>query len=220
MTGYAIHHLRGEELWLLPEKAIYWPRLQILLLSDLHLGKASHFRKNGLYVPSTVLRADLYMLDNLLALYPVKRMIFLGDLFHSVENSEWEFFGHWLLLHPVLKVDLVKGNHDVLKDDLYARYNIVIHSMQLCIGPLLLQHHSVEEADHCDGYVLCGHLHPSYLLRGKGKQYLKLPCFYFNERQGIMPAFGSFTGTMLVEPDKKSDLFVVAGAEVLKIEYR
>ena len=39
-TPYPVQ-LAGEELWLLPEKAIYWPAQQALLIADVHFGKAA-----------------------------------------------------------------------------------------------------------------------------------------------------------------------------------
>ncbi|MGB1945109.1 MAG: hypothetical protein ACPHM0_05405, partial [Flavobacteriales bacterium] len=42
------------EMWLLPQKAIMWPAQSMLIVSDLHLAKAEHFRSKGLPVPPTV----------------------------------------------------------------------------------------------------------------------------------------------------------------------
>ena len=39
---------------LLPAKAVWWPAESMLVVSDLHLAKAEHFRSQGLAVPPTV----------------------------------------------------------------------------------------------------------------------------------------------------------------------
>jgi metallophosphoesterase superfamily enzyme len=44
--------LRGEELTLLPQKAVYFKKQRTLLAADLHIGKSSLFRKEGIPVPA------------------------------------------------------------------------------------------------------------------------------------------------------------------------
>jgi len=40
-------HINGNELQLLPEKGIFWTEESALVLSDVHIGKSAHFRRNG-----------------------------------------------------------------------------------------------------------------------------------------------------------------------------
>jgi len=40
MTHQPIEHC-GQTLWLLADKAIYWPARRALLVADLHIGKAA-----------------------------------------------------------------------------------------------------------------------------------------------------------------------------------
>ena len=40
----------GERLWLLPDRAAYWPRTETLLVADAHLGKAAAFRREGVHL--------------------------------------------------------------------------------------------------------------------------------------------------------------------------
>ena len=217
MKHYCMYQLCGELLWLLPEKAIYWPAEKTLLLSDLHLGKAGHFRKSGLYVPGAIMDRDLQKLETILKEYEIERIVVLGDLFHSRHNHEWEIFGEWLADKPLVKVDLVIGNHDILGIEKYTLYTIRVHQQTLHLGPFTLRHHPLSGGESEVGYVLCGHIHPSFLIQGKGRQNLKFPCFIFGDRQGILPAFGHFTGAALVKPEKEDVVFVVVDSIVLKI---
>ena len=63
--------LCGQELELLPQKAIYWKDRNCLLIADLHLGKSTHFRKNGIAVPNAsknqnwILLHQLFRIDGL-----------------------------------------------------------------------------------------------------------------------------------------------------------
>ena len=58
--------LAGEELWLLAEKAIYWPRHTTLLIADAHFGKSAAYRQLGQPVPVGTTQANLGVLDTLL----------------------------------------------------------------------------------------------------------------------------------------------------------
>ena len=41
----------GEQLTLNQYRSIFWDKEKSLILSDLHLGKTAHFRKNGIALP-------------------------------------------------------------------------------------------------------------------------------------------------------------------------
>ena len=44
-------NVQGETLWLLPQRAVYWPRAGALIVADVHFGKAATFRAGGIPVP-------------------------------------------------------------------------------------------------------------------------------------------------------------------------
>ena len=117
--------LRGEELSLLPEKAIYWPKEQLLLIADLHLGKVEHFRKAGIAVPAEAGEANYHVLQELILEHSPKRVIFLGDLFHSNYNYDWELFRDFLESHDNVSFELIKGNHDILHKSQYDRVDMI-----------------------------------------------------------------------------------------------
>lgn len=212
--------INGEELWLLPGRAVWWPARRILLLADVHLGKSTHFRQKGVNAPVQVLYDDIAALDELVNLFGAQRVIVLGDLFHASENDEWQVFGEWLLSQPA-KWELIRGNHDLLSFEAYERYNVTVYEKALLEAPFLLTHHPLDHFDHVPPgyYVLAGHVHPAVLVKGKAYQSLRVSCFYFGERQGLLPAFGRFTGCELIEPAKKDNVFVIAGDRVLPYRY-
>lgn len=215
---YGTHIISGEELWLLPERAAYWPRRKILLIADLHLGKAAHFRKSGVNVPTQVLFEDIAVLDSILSRYPVERVIALGDLFHADENSEWDIFGEWLLSRPV-SWELIRGNHDVLPFDAYERYGVRVYDKFLVEFPFILTHYPLEDTAPVPPghYVICGHVHPAVVLTGKAYQSLRVSCFFFRQKQGILPAFGRFTGCEVLARGRQDSVFVIAGDRVIRL---
>jgi DNA ligase-associated metallophosphoesterase len=201
---------------LLSQKALYWPSEKILLVADLHLGKVNHYRKAGYPVPTRANDENTSILIDLLNHYKPQRMIFLGDLFHSHYNEEWEVLGQVIRHFTTTSFELVMGNHDIMSTLQYDRHNVKVHKEELRIGDLLLTHAPLEEPVE-GAYNLAGHIHPGARLLGKGRQALLLSCFYFGKHQGILPAYGSFTGLYPVKVTKGDQVYVIAEGEVIEV---
>jgi DNA ligase-associated metallophosphoesterase len=209
-------NLRGEHLQLLPQKALWWPARKALLLADLHLGKAAHFRKAGIPISRQVHEADYRTLNFLLQQTQASHVIFLGDLFHSRLNNEWNDFLNWLEKWPGVRFELVKGNHDILPEAVYASSRLHIVTEKLEIKPFLLTHEPGAETARTAGlYNLCGHLHPAVKLRAPGMQQLMLPCFYFGLHGGVLPAFGNFTGFSKISVQPGDVVYAITPERVL-----
>lgn len=203
--------LEGQHFILDPNKAIFWSDQSMLILSDLHLGKAGHFRKHGIAVPGDIHSRDLQRLDYLIDKYDPKTITFLGDLFHSDLNVEWEFFEEWMENQSCLMI-LVKGNHDILPDEVYRSSKMEVHE-ELILGPF----HFTHEKTASQFYNLSGHVHPAVRLKGRAKQGLTVPCFYFSQGFGLLPAYGSFTGTYKIRPRVGDMVFATTGDQVIAL---
>lgn len=196
------------ELQLLPDKALFWPATESLILGDLHLGKATHFGKAGISIPTRKVEADNFSrLEDLLRRYRPKRVFFLGDLFHSSHNSVWADFTTRLRAWPDIQFLLIEGNHDILEGKHYTAAGLQVHDDWAEAG-LLLTHEPLADIP-AKQYNISGHIHPGVRLVGKGKQTLRLPCFFFGAKQGILPAFGAFTGLAMMRASKKDRVFVI-----------
>lgn len=210
--------LKGETLCLLPQRAIYWPAQQALLLADPHLGKAAHFRRHGVPVSGAVMQRDLDTLSHLVAQWQPQHLYFLGDLFHSQYNREWERFCAWMAAFAGQGY-LVRGNHDILRPAHYEAARLTLIEGYHDLGPFRLIH-ELPDPEACDAdtpYCLAGHVHPGVALNGGGRQRLKLPCFHFGTRGGLLPAFGQFTGLYLIQPQEADQVFVVVEDRVLQV---
>ena len=205
--------LPGAELELHPYRAAYWPERETLLIADVHLGKVQHFRREGIPLPQDVSNTNWDKLIALLLDYRPRRVIFLGDLFHSDYNAEWEEFCDLMARFEAISFELIKGNHDRLSTAAYQRAQLIVHPAELRIGDLLLSHHPREE--HDSAYNLAGHIHPAVRLSGGGRQRIKLPCFFFGPHTGILPAFGAFTGTQVLTPTERDRVYVLTDEAVL-----
>ena len=208
--------VRNLSLELLPEKAVYLPSEKILLIADLHLGKVNHYRKAGYPVPTKANDENTSVLIDLLNHYKPERMLFLGDLFHSHYNEEWEVLGQVIRHFSSVSFELILGNHDIMSTLQYERHNVIVHREELRIGSLLLTHAPLEQPQP-DVYNIAGHIHPGAKLYGKGRQALLLPCFYFGKHQGLLPAFGSFTGLYPIRVTKGDQVYVIAEGEVIEV---
>ena len=113
--------LFDEELILLPQKAIYFKKYKTLLAADLHIGKTAHFRNAGIPVPTELAFVDLNILSDLFDDFnlDIERFIILGDLFHAEVNIDWRILKEWRDNYNHIKIQLVKGNHDVLRNIYY-----------------------------------------------------------------------------------------------------
>lgn len=206
--------LIGEKVTLLPEKAIWFKKRKLLLLADLHFGKINHFRKSGIPVPAKANDKNTELLINLLNLAKPERVIFLGDLFHSHYNEEWEVVGQIRKHFMACSFELVLGNHDILSAVQYERHSMIVYPNELRMGDFFLTHEP-QETLHDGQYNLSGHVHPGVQLRGTGRQSLMLPCFYFGKHHGLLPAFGSFTGLARISPKKEERIFVIAEDKII-----
>ncbi len=208
----------GQHLVLLCQKAIYWTEEQALICADVHLGKGGHFRKAGIAIPRDLAQGDLAVLSDLIHQYKPKKLIFLGDLFHSDINTDWDWFSLWREQFPKLNIILIRGNHDVIHDKYYTQLNISLHD-ELLMGPFLMMHHPLNELQlhQAKGYVLCGHIHPGVHLIGKGRQSVTLPGFFFSDKQAVLPSFGKFTGRMALRHQTTDQVFAVLPDKVIRV---
>jgi len=199
-----------QNLLLLPEKAIYWEEQQVLIVADVHLGKVGHFRKAGIAIPKKMEQDDLAGLSDLIHRYNPKTILFLGDLFHSELNNDWDWLVLWRSLFSDLRMILVLGNHDILNKVLYSDLEFELFE-HFDIGSFRFSHEPLKKGDSAPAglYVISGHIHPGVALKGSGRQMLTLPCFHFGKSQAILPAFGKFTGKVRMKNSKDDRIFAI-----------
>ena len=207
----------GQTVWLLPEHALWWPEGRVLFIADLHLGKAATYRALGQPVPSGTTLENLRRVSELVAHYQPKQLVFLGDFLHALQArtaSVLDQLEAWRQSHADLRCVLVRGNHDSRAGDPPPELNIGVVDEPCLIGPFAACHYPQEHASHA---VLAGHQHPAVQLQGMGRDRLRLPCFVFEERSAILPAFGEFTGGYTVTAKPGSQLYAVGGQAVWRL---
>jgi DNA ligase-associated metallophosphoesterase len=200
------------ELSLLSEKAVFWKEKETLIVSDLHIGKAAHFRRHGIQVPSMVERNNLWRLSGVMAKTKPSRVFFLGDLSHSDRNVAWDQFADFCQNYTGVELILIKGNHDLISSHGLALANIKeVEAWEE--GPFLFTHDRVKTGL----YNIHGHIHPAVRLKGKGRQSLRVPCFFFSKDYAVMPSFGDFTGSFVLTPQEGDAVFYPGETEVVRL---
>lgn len=201
---------------LLAERAAFWPRVGALFIADFHLGKAATFRRAGIPLPAGTTTENLDRLDRAVALTGASQVVFLGDFLHAKDGRAprtLEKFSEWRGTRGDLELTLVRGNHDARAGDPPESFGIRCIDPGGSFGPFVLNH---EPGAVRGGYALAGHIHPAVRLRGEGDS-LRLPCFWFGARYGVLPAFGAFTGNAEVRPRQGDQIFVIAEGDVIKV---
>lgn len=209
------HKIKDQTFWLSPLRAIFWEEQKALIASDLHFGKTGHFRKAGIAVPQAVFKEDMQRLIDIMHYFQPQQVIAVGDLFHSRANRELDWFKRWRDSFSAPGFILVKGNHDILRDDWYTEAGIQVREAGLVIENFCFTH------EHCINrhlYTFCGHIHPGVALHGPGRQSLRFPCFYFTPDHCVLPAFSKFTGLATIRPSAGDAVFAVVENSLIQLQ--
>ena len=204
--------IQNQSFVLHPSGSLFWEEKSALFISDVHLGKISHFRKYGAAVPQKAIQANFELMDEVVEFFNPNTVYFLGDLFHSYINSEWNLFEDWVSKAKA-EIILIYGNHDIISPIKYEELGIQLLD-ELILENILLTHHPKERKGF---FNFCGHIHPAIKIRGSGKQSLRLPCFFKSPNQLILPAFGEFTGSFTLKPTKNDQVYAIAEGMIIKI---
>ncbi len=208
--------IADEALLLLPQRALYWPGQRLLVIADIHFGKAASFRALGVPVPAGTTTQNLAALDALLAAHRIEHLLFLGDFLHAKAahaTATLATIRSWRARHAHLQLTLVRGNHDDRAGDPPADLRIAVVDEPHAIGPFAFCHHP-QDSPH--GHVIAGHVHPVHRLSAGGDS-LRLPCFVVGARRSILPSFGAFTGGHAVTGAIGERLYVVADDAVFAV---
>ena len=202
---------------LLPERAAWLAARRTLLVADAHIGKAVTFRRLGMPVPHGTTAETLGALSALIARLDARRVVFLGDFLHSAHAHSPATLAavhHWRAAHAGIELTLVRGNHDARAGDPPRSLEIEALDEPLALDGLALCHHPRRRAS---GYVLAGHLHPCVNLSGRAFDRLRLPCFWFGDAVGVLPAFGAFTGMHPIRRASGDRVFAVVDERVSEV---
>lgn len=211
--------VKGEHLRLMAEKVLMWEEARLIVVADLHLGKAASLQARGVPVPEVVVM-DLQKIARVIERERPARVLFLGDWIHAtdawspvLEDALQVFFASY----PQVRFELVIGNHERGSLPRLARLPLRPYFENLQEGPFLFEHGHEKAPPSLQGlFVLRGHWHPVVEMR-HGSTHLRLPCFWQTAGSLTLPSFGELTGGHPVRPGSGDRIYAVAGTEVVEL---
>lgn len=190
----------AHELILHPSGTLLWPAQDLLVVSDLHLEKGSHFAQRGFFLPPYDSRETL---ERLLAVFKdtsARKLLILGDCFHDVQgyhrlgSEESALFNQLRQFSPIW----INGNHD---GD-YVPAGFVAYE-DYTVDGITFRHQAIMNDPALE---ISGHYHPKIILMHKGGKIDK-DCFIEDGKKMILPAFGAYTGGLDVSAAEIQALF-------------
>jgi uncharacterized protein len=217
--------VHGEQLVLLPERAVFWPRTASLILADIHFGKSGHFGHHGIAVPGGIDATDRERLSALIQQAGARRLIVLGDLLHAPESygaaaaRELDTWAHQI--GEMAEIHVVQGNHDRGAPRARLR-SFHWWEEQWADGPFRFVHdgESTSPGDSEGLFSLSGHVHPVVRLTSVGKIRMRVPVFWLKSSGLVLPAFGVFTGGFAVRAAPGERLYAVSPASVTELSFK
>lgn len=209
--------LAGERVALRGDRSLFWPRQQVLVVADLHVGKAESLRRDGTALPDGAWHDDLERLGRALRETKARQLVVLGDLVHDAHGltpAVREAFRAWRRSHGASML-LVPGNHDRRAGPLPPEWEVETTGDVVVQPPFVLVHEEVG----APGHVLCGHVHPAMRL-GRGVDGVRVPCFSVGTTRTILPAWSGLTGGALVRARAGERLVPVVDGWVFDLPVR
>ena len=208
--------------------AAWLPAHRAIVVADIHLGYSYAARRRGGYLPNV--EGAEAMAARVLAAAGragATRVVVAGDLRHSTrdvddaEREEVSRFVRALRGAPprVERVDFVAGNHDRAAAGMPEGPEMVA---AVRIGAVDVTHAPPREVP--ERWTVCGHLHPSAVVRDETGAGARFPCALVGPRIVVLPAFGTWQGgaaaSRLVRalPAGEWRRVVTAGGGVMEVE--
>lgn len=187
--------------------ALYHRELELVVISDLHLGLEGGMSAKGSYIPQFQLDELLEDLEELRKRTEATRLLINGDLKNEFKTSLYserteieEFIEKAENLFD--EVILIKGNHDTFIESTVEDMGYELRDYFLEKEVLFTHGHiSLEELEiESEEYetVVIGHEHPALELKDEIGVKEKVNCFLYGEsKQGkafiVMPAFSTIS---------------------------
>lgn len=197
---------------------LYHPGMDLLVISDLHLGLEGSMTSEGGYVPQFQLEELIEDIEDARQETGASRILVNGDLKHEFattrysEQKEIEEFMEFLD-REFDEVIVVKGNHDTFIENIVEKHG-TLSDFHMEEGTLFVHgHRDLDDMDIDGEYktVVIGHEHPALVLEDEIGVKEKVDAFLYGEtREGkkivVMPAFSKISGGSKVNQVPQSEL--------------
>ena len=182
------------KLELYSSQVLFIPSTRELLISDIHIGKAAYFQLNGIPLTNNEDENNINRIYKLIYKFKPKKLIILGDLFHSRYSLNKNLIYKVERLFNTFneKIELIEGNHDK-----GCQINNIPYLKEKKSLNLLFTHEPIAKKDN-NTLNICGHYHPKLTLKNN-QDKLSFKCFAFDSLGNnlYLPSFGDLTGGFL-----------------------
>lgn len=183
-----------------PEPALYNSGIDMLVISDLHLGLEGSMTSKGSYVPRFQLEDIKEEIEDLQEKTEADRILVNGDLKnqYSTSYTEKQELDEFLsfLQKEFEEVILVKGNHDTILDNTAEKHGLELEEYHLEDGVLFTHGHMSMDYFEDLEYetVVIGHEHPALALTDDVGVKEKVSCVLYGEIKNgkniiVLPAY-------------------------------
>ena len=189
--GAAQAELCGQTVWLDPAGAMFLPSESLLVVSDLHFEKGSHYGTRGQFLPPYDTRATLRAVAAAISRYRPARVLSLGDTFHDPQAERRMAPDDRQALKALCEACdwlFVLGNHDPLPP---RDFRGEVHE-EVTIAGLRFTHEP-----EGGSWNVAGHLHPCAAVSREGRR-IRRSSFISDGTRMILPSMGAYTGGLNV----------------------
>lgn len=190
----------GHDFDLYTSGVLFLREYGVMIVSDLHLEKGSHFGAMGLFLPPYDTQDTLERLTKCAESLNPKKIIFLGDIFHDSDSFNRMSLDNIDRLYTLLKqyeIIWIEGNHDAG----FSPPNVDMR-IEYAYLNLNFRHIATDNED----FEISGHYHPAVTIRHKNDK-TRRRCFIHDKTKMILPSFGSYTGGLDVTDPAIKTLF-------------
>lgn len=191
--------------------AIYFPELDLIAISDLHLGLEASMTSRGNYIPEFQLDQIIEELEEIRELTDCDRILINGDLKnqYSTSYSEKSEIDDLLsfLTDQFEDVIVIQGNHDTFTDSILEEHGL--RPLEQYEEDGVLFTHGDERPDQDWSTIVIGHEHPALALEDDIGVTEKVDAFLHLEGEKeifVLPAYSPISNGSEINRMSSSEL--------------
>lgn len=185
-----------------PFPAVYIRSLNMLVITDLHLGYETAAVEEGMFIPKIQYKKTVKDLELIFKKYNSPRFLINGDVKHEFSETSYHEYKEVSDFFEFIKqfsddIIVVKGNHDTFIARITKKYGINLYDEYAEEDFLFIHgHKNLDLGEIRQQYIILGHEHPSLALYSELGVKEKIKCFLYGAIDSknllVLPAFSYF----------------------------
>lgn len=203
-------------IWVDARRAIWFERLGIVAVADLHIGYNWAHRHGGQMLPLHQPDDTIGRLQALCDFYNPAELLLLGDIVHRALPLPQIEVELQKLLSELKGVRLIAGNHDRFLDKLIGT---PLETECVRSGYLFVHGHLPSSRRE---RIVMGHEHPAISVGDGVATSVKCPCFLISRKTMVLPAFSLWAagGAEVALRERFQQAVAILGDKLLPIHLK